>query len=267
MTAGWQGAPPTSAWTEAAEALRVAEFREGPPGPALEGVPLLRRLAAVDMAEGVAHDVKNQLTVVVAAVQMVSDRVPPEQAALLERASHCAMRAAQLMDELLRAARDAEAPPAATDVASALETAVAGAWGYCAARGVRLEMRLDPGLTTVAAPGGELRLLLLHAIRWLADLCPAETYLTADASPAGRGAAIRLTARAVGGAAHPWNPGAWPGVLCGLAAESGVRLGMEGHTPTLYLAREAAPAFPGSGQSVPASEVNGAGHGEDDLGQ
>lgn len=238
MNAGANGAPPLT-WAEVSDLSGSAEFREGPLAgldrSALEHA-LIRRLAAVDMAEGIAHDVKNQLTVVVAAVQMVGQRVPPEQAELLRRARNCAMRAAELMDELVRFARDAATVSESVDAAAALETAVAGSWGYCGARGVRLELRVPAALPQVAAPGAELRLLLLHAIRWLAGESPANARLIVEGAPAGNGVAVRFHVE-VEGATLPVCAN-WPEALRRLVGGSGVRFGAEDGMPTLYLAPE-----------------------------
>ena len=254
MNAGVNGAAPAT-WADVSDLSGIGEFREDQ-SPGLGGATLeqalIRRLAAVDMAEGIAHDVKNQLTVVVAAVQLVAQRVPPEQAELLRRARNCAMRAAELMDELVRYARDSARGGGAVDVASALETAVAGTWAFCASRGVRLELRVPAVLPQVVLPGADLPLLLVHAIRWLAGAAPANVRLVAEAVPAGTGVSVRFLAEVEGGAAPAFDR--WPEALSCLARDSGVRVGAEAGAPTLYIAPEPDPVW--QSHERPSPEVS-----------
>lgn len=223
--------------TETPDRIGAGSFHEERPAlhPEMGDRRLLQRLAAVDLAEGIAHDVKNQLTVVVAALHMVSQRVGPAEAELLSRARGSAMRAAELMDELVRYAREPGGVEGGADVAAALETAVAGCWGYSGARGVRLEMRVADPLPAVTTAAPLLRLLLVHAIRWVTDWSPADARLVAEAAPAGNGIAIRLQASAPGGT--PVALGSWPEALQHLANLCRARLGHGGDgAPTLYLA-------------------------------
>ena len=222
---------PAATWSEASDVMSPAQFHEERPAfrPEADALRLMRRLAAVDMADGIAHDVKNQLTVVVAAVQMVSQRASGADAELLLRARNAAMRAGELMDELVGAA--CRSAVGGTDVGSALETAVAAGWAYCGARGVRLEMRLAGSLAPAAVPGPAIRLLLLHAIRWVADACPTDALVVAEALAAGHGAAVRLRVEG-----PEWDgPREWPPEIRALAEDAGVRLGIAGGVPTLYL--------------------------------
>ncbi len=210
--------------------------------PDAEGSTLpLRRLAVVDMAEGAAHDLKNQLTVVVTAVQMVREHVAAEDAALLDRAVHAAMRAASQMDELLRLARGSGANAERADVTTALETAVAGTWGYCAARGVQLELRAAADLPLVAGSLAGIQLVLLHSIRAIADRLAADSRLVAEAVPHGAGVAVLLRAlnrqgQEVGASNPPW-----PASLRELATDAGLRLGQRANLPAVYLPTERGP--------------------------
>lgn len=160
-----------------------------------------QRLALVELAEGVAHDLKNQLTVVAASVQLARSSAGQGRDDLLERAWRSAMRAAQLMDEIVRYSHG-EADPGAgpADAAEVLETAVAAVWGYGAKRDVALEMHPGVGMPQVAGSAPALRVLLLHLLRAAVDRCPPESRLVAEAASEGRGVSIRL--RLQGAADH-----------------------------------------------------------------
>jgi hypothetical protein len=127
-----------------------------------------------DLVEGLAHDLKNQLTVVAASVQLARQTAEGSAPDLLDRAFDAAMRAAGMLDEMLRYTRHgAVSPQAQSDVAEVLETAVAAAWTYCAARRVALEMWPAPGLPPVRAPAAALRVLCWRLLCTLAEGLPA----------------------------------------------------------------------------------------------
>jgi|GEM_PF-5433694 len=210
-----------------------------------EGTAYVQRLAVAELAEGIAHDLKNQLTVVAASVQLARGVAEGGQNDLLERAWRAAMRAAHLMDEMLRYTHGSFGTMADADAGEALETAVAGAWGYCSARGVQLEMRLGASLPRVVGSAPALRVLLLHTLRWVADRCPPEGRLVAEACSDDRGVSIQmhfldaegrecmLGNRVVGVAAA--GAGIEVAVLQALANQAGVRLAHEGTYPVLLL--------------------------------
>jgi len=157
------------------------------------GAEWVRRMAVAELAEGLAHDLKNQLTVVAASVQLARGMDPARREELLDRAWRSAMRAARLMDEMLRYTQGGGVDPGeATDVAEAVETAVAGAWGYCGARGVPLEMRLDAGLPAVRAGAPALRMLLLYLVRWSADHSPSGCRLVVRARTVHDAVVVRI---------------------------------------------------------------------------
>jgi len=210
---------------------------EGDDGPAL-----VRRLAVAELAEGLAHDLKNQLTVVAASVQLARDVPGSGRDELLERAWRSAMRAARLMDEMLRYAQGGACAEDDVDACEALETAVAGAWGYCGARGVQLEMRLESGLPRVRGAAPALRILLLHLLRWVGDRCPAECRLVAEASVRHGGVTVRLIARSADNVEVEVAPvggqdaeGLAASVLEALAAEVGAVLDLGPSGPSAWL--------------------------------
>jgi hypothetical protein len=183
-------------------------------------------MALVELAEGIAHDLKNQLTIVAASVQLAREMGPERRPELLDRAWRSAMRAARLMDDMLQYARGGRAPTGEADVGEALETAVAGALGDLAARSVELEMRTEPGLPPAAVGPAALRLLLLHWLRWAASGLPPGTRLVASAAPWEGGIAVDLQAVAPSGREELPSPAEVqvPAALQALAAQVGAGL-------------------------------------------
>jgi hypothetical protein len=228
---------------------------------------MVRRLAVAELAEGLAHDLKNQLTVVAASVQLARDLGGGGREELLERAWQSAMRAARLMDEMLRYTQGVLSPEGDADAYEALETAVAGAWGYCGSRRVQLEMRPQPSLPRVHGAGPALRILLLYLLRWVADRCPPESRLVAEASVADGGVVMRMHALAADGGLVAVAPSAGaeepPGggehsvrVLQALATEAQVSLDLSAATPVVRLepAHAAAALADGGGPAHRAEE-------------
>jgi len=236
--AGWTGEPAVGDGCAAGGAADA---------PLREGTAFVQRLAVAELAEGIAHDLKNQLTVVAASVQLARGVAERGQDDLLARAWRAAMRAAQLMDEMLRYTHGGAEPGVDADAAEVLETAVAGAWGYCGALGVQLEMRLAADLPRVAGSAPALRVVLLHALRWIADRCPAGGRLIAEARAADPGVNVRL--RVLDAAGNGFAPGSradngastaaggameWA-MLQALARQAGARLADAGDCPALLL--------------------------------
>jgi signal transduction histidine kinase len=205
------------------------------PGSAAD---LARRIAAAELAEGLAHDLRNQLTVVATAVQIAREALTGGlEAELLDRAWHSAMRAARLLDELLRYCDGDDGDGGASDPAEALESAVAGAWRYCAARRVRLEMRAAAGLPSVRGPAPAVRVLFLYLLREAAGRCSPGAVLVAEAVPDGGDVLLRV--RAEPGAATPTplpESGPEAEMLEALAREVGASLDLGVPTPQVRLA-------------------------------
>ncbi len=154
-----------------------------------------RQRALEDLAEGLAHDLKNQLTVVGAAVQLARGRDARGADDFLDRAWRAAMRAAGLVDEVLaysRAVGMADGPQC-SDLAVALETAVAGTWSYAARCGVALEMRFAvQQLPAVNCSPTGLRLLLVHLLRRSTDACCPGVHLVVEAGQCGSMATVAV---------------------------------------------------------------------------
>ncbi len=158
---------------------------------------IARRLAMADLVEGLAHDLKNQLTVVAASVQLARGTAGETSAAdLLDRAFLAAMRAAGLLDEMLSYTRSGATPrQAEADVGEALETAVAGAWSYCGARCVDVEMCAALGLPLVCAPPAALRVLFWRLLCYMADTVRPGVRLLVGAEPVDGSVALRVRVR------------------------------------------------------------------------
>ena len=182
---------------------------------------IARRLAMADLVEGLAHDLKNQLTVVAASVQLARGTAAETSAAdLLDRAFLAAMRAAGLLDEMLSYTRSGVAPrQAEAEVGEALETAVAAAWSYCGARGVDVEMCAALGLPRVCAAPAALRVLFWRLLCYMADTVRPGVRLLVGAEPADGAVAFRVRVcpaeRAAAGAprvslAHETPAVPWP---------------------------------------------------------
>ena len=206
--------------------------------PPVSGADLARRIAAAELAEGLAHDLRNQLTVVAAAVQLARDTLAGGlEAELLDRAWNSAMRAAGLLDDLLRYCGGEEGDGAAADPAEALESAVAGAWRYCAAHRVRLEMRAAAGLPAVRGQAPAVRVLFLYLLREAARRCPPGAVLVAEAVADGRDVLLRVRTEP-GDMAPKAPPEAGPDaeMLEALALEVGAALDLATSTPQVRLA-------------------------------
>ena len=225
-----------------------SEGKESQRGTRLAGTSwddndLARRTAVAELAEGIAHDLKNQLTVVAASVQLARDTGAGERQDLLDRAWRSAMRAARLMDDMLRYTRGAEPVAGDADAGEALETAIAAAWGYCGGRRVHLEMRAEPDLPRVAGSASALRVLLLHLLRWAADLSPSNCRLVAAAARAGYGIGISIRNADEVGAILAFSEAVRvvPADLAALAAQTGaaLNLGPQGLCVWLRLAERA----------------------------
>ena len=217
------------------------DFRRGTRlvGTSWEDNDLARRTAVAELAEGIAHDLKNQLTVVAASVQLARDTGAGERQDLLDRAWRSAMRAARLMDDMLRYTRGADPVCGDADAGEALETAIAAAWGYCGGRHVHLEMRSEPDLPRVAGSASALRVLLLHLLRWAADLSPANCRLIASAARVGDGIGISISIRTAdeAGATLAFTEAirAVPGEIVALAAQTGAVLDPAPQGPCVWL--------------------------------
>jgi hypothetical protein len=194
-----------------------------------------RRLAVVDLVEGLVHDLKNQLTVAAAALQLARATASEARVeVILERGFDAVMRAGSLVDEMLRYARRSSAGPVAADAREALETAVASAWHRCRSRGVGLELRAADELPPVRVPGSALRLVLWRVLVALTEGAPPGTRLVADAWWAGDQVTLGLRvqpppepAGAEAAAAAGSEDGVVPWetqVIEALAQEAGVRL-------------------------------------------
>ncbi len=217
--------------------------------PAWGGGDLARRTAVADLAEGIAHDLKNQLTVVAASVQLARELPAGDRQDLLDRAWRSAMRAARLMDDMLRYTRGIGTADGDADACEALETAVAGAWGHCCGRGVHLEMRLEPGLPRVAGSTSALRVLLLHMLRWSADQCPPDCRLVAAAQAGPGGISVQFRPATADGQAlaFPGSERGVPGDLAALVVQTGAAVRVDASGPSVWLASSGhAAAQPGS---------------------
>jgi signal transduction histidine kinase len=220
--------------------------RGGARGPGAEGSALARRLAVADLAEGLAHDLRNQLTVVAASIQMARDGLAEGlDGDLLDRAWRSAMRAARLVDDLLRYCEGDDVGTGAADPAEALESAVAGAWRHCASRRVRLEMRAAEQLPRVRGPAPAVSVLFLYMLRAVADRCPAGGVLVAEVVAEGPDVVLYLRALPEGGAprqdpeAMPRTEPADAEMLYALAREVGAQLDLAAPAPQVRLGSSA----------------------------
>jgi two-component system NtrC family sensor kinase len=129
------------------------------------------KLAAVgQLAAGVAHEINNPLTAIIANAQILHRDLPPdsdmqESVDLILRAG---ARAAQVVRNLLDFARKEDYRLRRTDINETLELALELVRHELVARNVVLEMDLDPGLPTILASADHLQgvwlNLLLNAI-------------------------------------------------------------------------------------------------------
>lgn len=239
---GWMTTGRRGALADTPEAATLMAEHEVCGDGTPESEAMLQRLAVAELAEGIAHDLKNQLTVVAASVQLAKGVADGGRQDLLERAWRAAMRAARLMDEMLRYTHGIRQAPDPVDAAEALETAVAGAWSYFAARGVQLEMRLDGDLPRVVGSAPAVRVLLLHALRGGADRSAPRGRLVAQASVESAGVRIRLLPYdAAGQESHLGGAAERFALLEALADQAGVTLEEGGQSLLLTPAGAARP--------------------------
>jgi two-component system NtrC family sensor kinase len=138
------------------------------------------KLAAIgQLAAGVAHEINNPLTAIIANAQILRRELPPtsdlqESVDLISRAG---ARATQVVRNLLDFARKEDYHLGLTDVNETVERAVELVQHEILARGVRLEFLPDPNLPLLLASQDHLQSvwlnLLLNAIDSL-DKSPAE---------------------------------------------------------------------------------------------
>lgn len=211
-----------------------------------EGVDLAHRLALVDLAGGIAHEVKNQLTVVTASIQLArgSANLSVSGEYLLGRAWAAAMRAASLVDDMLVYAQGSAGDRGeGADVSEAVESAVAELWDAFAGLDVRLEMQTT-AMPRVAVGGAALRVLVAHMLRLAAEAVRPGTSVVVDAVRDGETVRVRLRSPEApqGRAAHPeaaaghhaGEPSAWE-VTVNLAREVGATLERDMGWPALVL--------------------------------
>jgi two-component system NtrC family sensor kinase len=141
------------------------------------------KLAAIgQLAAGVAHEINNPLTAIIANAQILHRELPPnsdlqESVDLIARAG---ARAAQVVRNLLDFARKEEYHLGVTDLNETIERALELVQHEILARGVHLEFNPDPNLPPILASQDHLQSvwlnLLLNAIDSL-DKTPAEIHI------------------------------------------------------------------------------------------
>lgn len=201
----------------------------------------VRRLALADLAAGMAHEVKNQLTVVAVSIQMALQGVGPDPA-MLQNAWTAAMRAAALMDEILDYTRGtAVREGAGADVAEAVESAVAGMWDAFTARQVRLEMAPLPQSLVVAVRPAALRVMITQMLALAVQAMPPGTCVLVDAVKDGEqvrvmlaGDVAPLALRAEAASREAVSHSAWE-ITVTLARQAGAVLQREEGWPILVL--------------------------------
>jgi two-component system NtrC family sensor kinase len=142
------------------------------------------KLAAIgQLAAGVAHEINNPLTAIIANAQILHRELPPnsdlqESVDLIARAG---ARATQVVRNLLDFARKEEYHLGVTDPNETIERALELVQHEILSRGIRLEFNPDPNLPPILASQDHLQSvwlnLLLNAIDSL-DKTPAEVHIT-----------------------------------------------------------------------------------------
>jgi two-component system, NtrC family, sensor kinase len=142
------------------------------------------KLAAIgQLAAGIAHEINNPLTAIIANAQILHRELPPnsdlqESVDLIARAG---ARATQVVRNLLDFARKEEYHLGVTNLNQTIERALELVQHEILARGIRLEFDPDPDLTPILASQDHLQSvwlnLLLNAIDSL-DKVPAEIRIT-----------------------------------------------------------------------------------------
>jgi len=149
-----------------------------------------RRETVGTLASGVAHDVNNQLTVVLAQLALATEELPPDHPLVpeLEVARDAVLRGAETARALVTYARPTRAAtPVAVDL-SALLRSVALLLGRALPRNVRLEVAAEPGLPPALGHASQLEQVVVNL-----------AMNARDAMPSGGTLAIRAEAGVQGG--------------------------------------------------------------------
>lgn len=137
------------------------------------------KLAAVgQLAAGVAHEINNPLTAIIANAQILQRELPPgsDQQESVDLIARAGARAAQVVRNLLDFARKEEYRLRPTDINITVERAIELVQHELLARSIQLELELDPALPSILASPDHLQSvwlnLLLNAVDTL-DKSPA----------------------------------------------------------------------------------------------
>jgi PAS domain S-box-containing protein len=112
------------------------------------------RLTSIgELASGVAHQISNPLTTIIADAQILSSQLPPSDPAResAEAILQAGWRAQQVINELMKFAQPAQASSEPVSVNETIENALLLASAHIQAFGVRLEVDLQPDLPEIAA--------------------------------------------------------------------------------------------------------------------
>lgn len=182
-------------------AVKRAELRD-----ATDRLRRAQQLESVGaLASGVAHDLNNLLTPVLAGADLLRDTVPPESTPLLDVMRGSAERGAALLRQLLGFARGTAGASGPTALALAVEQ-VAPVLRIALGKSVELITDADPNAPKVALAGIQIDQLLLNLCTNARDAMPG-------------GGTVRVTARArdLAPGAPELPAGARPGTYVALA--------------------------------------------------
>lgn len=146
------------------------------------------RLATIgEMASGVAHQIYNPLTTIIADAQILLRKLPPEQPGRdsAEAIEHAGWRLQQVVQRLMEFSRPTSEELVSLSINETIQSAISLVSAHIEAIGSRLEVLLNEGIPPVHGNPRQLENLWVNLL-----------LLARDASTDGRGSTIRVTSQA-----------------------------------------------------------------------
>jgi len=147
------------------------------------------------MAAGIAHEIRNPLSIVAAAAQVMLEHAcaEPIHAEAARRIANAAQRAATIIEDLLKFARPDQAPPRPVELNALVEATLALLAQQLVFARVTLHSELAPALPTLLGSPGLLQQVLTNLILNACQAMPEGGVLTIATAQAGPELALTLT--------------------------------------------------------------------------
>ena len=168
---------------------------------AAAGSPRGESLASLcALAGDLAHEIRNPLVALKSFLELLPERRgdPELEVRFLEVAREELRRAERLLDAMIDARRGAGRREAPGDVASAAGAVATLLGPRARARGVRIELRVEPGLPAVTLGADALRQVLLNLALNAVEASPRDARIEIAARPCADGVEILVTDEGAG---------------------------------------------------------------------